>query len=80
MRMARGALFVMGKSEGSVDMVMESAEEGGDCWTRQEEMLFTVIESAQVGSSLVNARRTEHNAMAWRGRAELQRLDEEGCC
>jgi hypothetical protein len=38
---ARGAVFVTGKSEGSVDMVIASDVEDGLCWTRQVEMLFT---------------------------------------
>jgi hypothetical protein len=42
MSMARGGLLVTGKSEGSVDIVIASVEEDGDCWARQEEMLFTV--------------------------------------
>jgi hypothetical protein len=36
---------VTGKSVGSVDMVMASDEVDGDCWARQEEMLFTVVVS-----------------------------------
>jgi hypothetical protein len=45
MRRARGGLFVTGKSVGSVDIVMASDEDEGDCWARQEEMLFTVAVS-----------------------------------
>lgn len=41
MRRARGAVFETGKSEGRGDMVIASVEEGGVCWTRQVEMLFT---------------------------------------
>lgn len=41
MRMARGGLLVTGKSEGSVDIVIASVAEEGDCWARQVEMLFT---------------------------------------
>ena len=44
MRRARGAEFETGKSEGSGAMVMASVVEGGVCWTRQVDMLFTVVE------------------------------------
>jgi hypothetical protein len=44
MRRARGAEFETGKSEGSGAMVMASVVEGGVCWTRQVDILFTVVE------------------------------------
>jgi len=53
--MVRGGLFVTGKSVGSVDIVMASAEEDGDCWARQDEMLFTVvIVSTRLNHMIVN--------------------------
>ena len=33
-----------GKSVGSVDIVMASDEDDGDCWAMQDEILFTVVE------------------------------------
>lgn len=43
MARVRGAEFETGKSVGASDMVMalEEEEEGGVCWTRQVDMLFT---------------------------------------
>jgi hypothetical protein len=38
---ARGGVLVTGKSEGSVERVIASEAEEGDCWARQVEMLFT---------------------------------------
>ena len=46
MRRARGAELVTGKSVGAEDMVMALEEEGGFCWARQVEMLFTGVELA----------------------------------
>lgn len=43
MRRVRGAVLETGKSEGRGDIVIASVEEGGVCWTRQVEMLFTVL-------------------------------------
>jgi hypothetical protein len=64
MRSVRGAVFVTGKSLGSVDIVIASDEEEGDCWTRQLEMLFTVVMS--VGPRLIEELQepTEDNAVA----------------
>ncbi len=43
MRRARGGGLVTGKEEGELERVSASAveDDGGDCWTRQVEMLFT---------------------------------------
>jgi hypothetical protein len=40
-RMARGGVFVTGKSVGEEDIVRVEVEEVGDCWARQVDMLFT---------------------------------------
>jgi len=62
MRMARGGLFVTGKSVGSVDIVMASVEDDGDCWARQDEMLFTVIELVRA-STIRFEEHTEYDAV-----------------
>jgi hypothetical protein len=64
MRMVRGALFVTGKSVGSVDIVMASVAEDGDCWARQEEMLFTVGWLAWSALIAITVKLTKYNAVA----------------
>jgi hypothetical protein len=53
MSRVRGAEFVTGKSEGSVDIVIASVWEGGVCWTRQLEMLFTAPGQPRRNSGLL---------------------------
>lgn len=58
MRRARGAEFVTGKSEGVEERVNAEEDEGGVCWTRQVEMLFTVDVSRVADSECESLLRT----------------------
>lgn len=64
MRMARGAVEVTGKEEGSGERVMAAEEEAvvEDCWTRQVDMLFTARVRLRV--ELGQGRHTENDAVA----------------
>jgi hypothetical protein len=62
-----------------VDIVIASVEDEGDCWARQEEILFTVSVVSTRDPVSESLTRTEHDTVARLCRAQFERLDEEWC-